>query len=240
MKHTQNWQICSNWPEFITQENSSSWKAENVISTRKRNVMICYECWQIGGTDLLFWLSESSKSVNGELYARAAPLDQTHTKNQHHQINDVKNTKHRTVSSNIEQSINLLKADKLKTVWAFNVEEKRHKENIVLNYTRLGRIWFGRWPNREKKLVPRCRERGLHTRGRRKPEFWTNCIFLHLTKILTLFFSLKIWKWWLWWWPALRQCHFLKVHQLPLKKNLIGQDGQCVSREHKHLNRIIS
>ena len=54
--------------------------------------MICYECWQIGGTDLLFVLSESSKSVNGELYARAAPLDQTHTKNQHHQINDVIST----------------------------------------------------------------------------------------------------------------------------------------------------
>ena len=60
--------------------------------SRRESVMICYECWQIGGTDLLFWLSESSKSVNRELYARAAPLDQTHTKNQHHQINDVKNT----------------------------------------------------------------------------------------------------------------------------------------------------
>ena len=76
---------------FLEKQKTWSWR---------ENMMICYECWQIGGTDLLFWFSESSKSVNGELYARAAPLDQTHTKNQHHQIEDVKNrnTEHKTVS----------------------------------------------------------------------------------------------------------------------------------------------
>ena len=77
-----------------------------MILTRKRNLMICYECWQIGGTDLFFWLSGSSKSVNGELYARAAPLDQTHTKNQHHQITvkNVHNIELCHLTSNIAES----------------------------------------------------------------------------------------------------------------------------------------
>ena len=37
------------------------------------------EVWQIGGTDLLFWLPRVPSLLNGELYARATPPSTKHT-----------------------------------------------------------------------------------------------------------------------------------------------------------------
>ena len=57
MQHTRNWQICSNWPEFVMQENRSSWKAENVILARKRDYLL----WMLAN-----WRNRSSFLAFGE------------------------------------------------------------------------------------------------------------------------------------------------------------------------------